>query len=105
MQIRAGSGRWSWLGGWVTVLVVVQEAGDLSLHRARLQPVTDGAGGVKQILLQLGRKGVPLHDNRGSEATKNLLLVFRRGRALAGAFGRRRGRKFVLAAILVCAVH
>src|ERR1051325_3070767 len=44
------SGRWSWLGRWVAVVVVVQEAGDLLLlPRPRLQHVTYRAGGVEQL--------------------------------------------------------
>src|SRR5690242_318466 len=67
-----------WCG--VVVLVFVQEAGDLPLHGARLQQVPDRAGAVEQLLLQLGWKGVPPHDDCGSEAAKNLLLVFRERR-------------------------
>src|SRR5579871_5304123 len=52
----------------VVVLVVVQEAGDLPLHGAPLRQVPDRAGAVEQLLLQLGRKGVPPHDDCGSEA-------------------------------------
>jgi hypothetical protein len=37
-----------------------------------LQQFSHGAGIVEKLPLQLCRKRVPLHDNRSTEATKNV---------------------------------
>ena len=53
----------------------VQEAGHLLLENARLQQFSHGTGIVEKLPLQLCRKPVPLHDDRCTEATKNVRFL------------------------------
>jgi hypothetical protein len=52
----------------------LQEAGDLSPQLGDVEQVAHGTGTIEELSLQLFRYGVPLHDDRRSQAPKNVLL-------------------------------
>jgi len=54
----------------------VQKASDLSSQSGSVQQLTHGAGIVEEFPLQLCGQGIPLHDQRGPEASKDMLLLF-----------------------------
>src|SRR6266566_5695143 len=58
----------------LVVLMLVQEAGDLSPQRGNVGQVAHGTGTIEELPLQLFRYGVPLHYDRRSQASKNVLL-------------------------------
>ena len=54
----------------------VQKASDLSSQSRSVRQLTHGAGIVEEFSLQLCGQGIPPHDQRGPEASKDMLLVF-----------------------------
>src|ERR1043166_4615185 len=56
------------------VLVLVQEASDLSPQHTRLQDVTHRPCGIEEFALQLCGNRIPLHDDSCAEAAKNMLF-------------------------------
>ena len=70
-QIHAG-GRGK--GGGVKIAKSAQEAGDLAPELGDVEQVAHGTGTIEELSLQLFRYGVPLHDDRRSQASKNVLL-------------------------------
>src|ERR1051326_6602281 len=54
--------------------MLVQEAGDLPPQRGDVGQVADGTRTIEELSLQLFRYGVPLHDDRRSQAAKNVLF-------------------------------
>src|SRR5437899_1785923 len=58
----------------LVVLMLVQKASDLSSESSSLQQLAHGAGIVEELSLQLRRQGIPLHDQRCPEASKDMLL-------------------------------
>ena len=57
------------------ILMMVQEAGYLSLELGHLLQIPDGTGIFEQFPLDLLGESVPPHDHRGPEAPQDLLLV------------------------------
>jgi hypothetical protein len=57
----------------------VQETSDLPSESGSLQQLTHAAGIVEKLPPQLCRQRVPLHDKRGAEASKDVLLFVSEG--------------------------
>jgi hypothetical protein len=64
------------VGGAFVVLVLVQEAGNLSSQRGRLQHVPQRTCGIEQLAFELRRDRVPLHDDGRPKTSKDMLLDF-----------------------------
>jgi hypothetical protein len=62
--------------------MLVQKASDLSPQSRSVQQVAHGAGIVEEFPLQLCWQGIPQHDQRGPEASKDMLLLFSKSGAI-----------------------
>jgi hypothetical protein len=61
------------------ILMFVQEAGHLLLECTCLQKFSHGAGIAEKLPLEFCGESVPLHDNRSSEAPKNVCFLLSHG--------------------------
>src|SRR6185437_3033553 len=69
------------------VLVLMEEASDLSPQYARLQQVTHRTCGIEKLALQLCRDRIPLQDDGCTKAAKDMLFNGGDRLTLAGASG------------------
>src|SRR5580704_3768992 len=72
----------------LVVLMLVQEPGDLSSQRRRIQEIAHRSGRVEKLALKFGRQRVPLHDDGGAQAAKNTLFFGDEGDMAGLLFGR-----------------
>ena len=66
--------RWPTFPSGLVVPMLVQQTGDLPPEFFGVQQVAHGARVVEQLPLKFLRDVVPLHDDRSSEATQDVLL-------------------------------
>src|SRR4029453_143342 len=57
----------------------VKEASYPSLERRRLLQITDAAGAVEELPLELRRNGIPAHKHGRAQALQNLLFFLGKG--------------------------
>jgi len=59
--------------------MIVKEAGYPSLERRYLLQITDGAGAVEELPLELRGNSIPAHKYGRAEAFQNLLVSLNKG--------------------------
>jgi hypothetical protein len=59
--------------------MIVKEASYLSLEWRRLLQITDAAGAVEELPLELRRNGIPAHKHGRAQALQNLLFFLGKG--------------------------
>jgi hypothetical protein len=74
--------------------VLVQKPGDLPSQLGRVQQLAQGTCRIKQLAPEFRGDGVPLHDDRGAETAKDMLL-FRGKRDMVGQLLTRRLKRLV----------
>jgi hypothetical protein len=69
--------------------VLVQEAGDQALELGCLPRLAHGNGVIKELVLDVGRQIIPLHDDRSAQAAQNAFLFLAKRDQGIAAFQRR----------------
>ena len=55
--------------------MLVQEAGDQALELGGLPRLSHGNGVIKELVLDVGRQIIPLHDDRSAQAAQKVLIL------------------------------
>jgi hypothetical protein len=61
------------------ILMIVKEASNLSLQRGSFLQITQSAGALEELALELRGNGIPLHEQGCAQALQDLLLLVSEG--------------------------